>query len=251
LADLASIAETQLQAALAVSRAAYLRLWPEDSGSLGSAKYVVVNGCRRLAAAHKYGRADLDILVKDEVAKDRATLIAASVKENVDRRDFDVIEEAKAVEMLVAECGGRGDRAAEQLGKTAGWVSQRRALLKLTAELQAKLRSGDLAIRHARLLGRVPQEEQVAAWQAELDKEAAVREGASAENDPAKVDKREPREPATADTIAKALRRLAPEPATLAQALFDLLGTDGVRAIAHHWATAATSGAPDERSSAL
>ena len=56
------------------------------------------------------------------------TLISASIGENVDRQDFDVIEEAKAVEALVTECG-RADEAAKRLHKTEGWVSQRRALL--------------------------------------------------------------------------------------------------------------------------
>ena len=58
-------------------------------------RYVVVNGCRRLAAAHKYGREDLAIVVNDDIARDRITLISASIAENVDRQDFDVIEEAR------------------------------------------------------------------------------------------------------------------------------------------------------------
>jgi hypothetical protein len=49
--------------------------------------------------------------VKDEVAHDRVALRTAAVIENVGRRDLDVIEEAKAVDRLVAECGNT-DRAA-------------------------------------------------------------------------------------------------------------------------------------------
>ena len=98
LSDLASIADMQLQPAVVVTKAAYLRLYPDDTIT---ARYVVVNGCRRLAAAHKYGRTDLAVVVNDEIARDRITLISASIAENVDRQDFDVIEEAKAVEALV------------------------------------------------------------------------------------------------------------------------------------------------------
>ena len=86
VSDLASIAEMQLQPAVVVTRDAYLRLWPEED--LGAAKWVVVNGCRRLKAAAEFGRADLEIIVKDEIAKDRATLRAASIRENVDREDL-------------------------------------------------------------------------------------------------------------------------------------------------------------------
>lgn len=113
----------QLQPAVAVTKAAYLKLYPDDQVT---AKYVIVNGCRRLAAAHQYGRTDLAVVVNDEIARDRVTLISASISENVDRQDFDVIEEAKAVQALVAECG-RADEAAKRLHKTESWVSQRRA----------------------------------------------------------------------------------------------------------------------------
>ena len=91
LSDLASIAAIQLQSVLVVSRAAYLLLYPEDEKELGAARWVVVNGCRRLGAAHLYGRADLEIVVKDEVADSRALLLAVSITENVAREGFDVL----------------------------------------------------------------------------------------------------------------------------------------------------------------
>ena len=168
LEDLASIADMQLQPAVVVTAKAYQRLYPDDAIDT---RYVVINGCRRLAAAHKFGRTDLDVVVNDEIARDRITLISASIAENVDRQDFDVIEEARAVEALVQECG-QADDAADRLRKTPAWVSQRRALLELAPELQTALRRGELAIREARTLARVPREEQVARWQAALDRKA-------------------------------------------------------------------------------
>ncbi|KAA1244115.1 peptide transporter, partial [Mycobacterium simiae] len=168
LTDLASIADMQLQPAVVVTAAAYRALYPDDDIAT---RYVVVNGCRRLAAAQKYGRADLDIVVNDAIARDRVTLISAAITENVDRQDFDVIEEARAVEALVAECG-RADLAGQRLHRTEGWVSQRRALLKLAPELQTALRRGELAIREARSLARVPLEQQVARWRAAQDKQS-------------------------------------------------------------------------------
>jgi len=86
LDDLASIADIQLQPAVVVSRAAYLRLYPEDSVDT---RWIVINGCRRLAAARKFGRTDLEIVVKDEVAHDRVTLLTAAISENVDRLGFE------------------------------------------------------------------------------------------------------------------------------------------------------------------
>jgi ParB family chromosome partitioning protein len=217
LTDLASIADMQLQPVVVVSKAAYLKLYPDDDIAT---RFVVVNGCRRLAAAHKYGRSDLSIVVNDEIARDRVTLISASIAENVDRQDFDVIEEAKAVETLVQECG-RADEAASRLRKTEAWVSQRRALLRLAPELQTALRRGELAIREARSLARVPLEQQVARWQA-----AQQKKDDTADRDPS-----EPRPPSASRIFAKALSEFTSRPQLLADALRSQLGPDGVQTL--------------------
>ncbi|MEU9654345.1 ParB/RepB/Spo0J family partition protein [Streptomyces sp. NPDC048110] len=168
LDDLKSIAHRQLQPCLVVTAKGYLALWPEDADQVGDAQYVVVNGCRRLAAAHKYGRSDLLIVHDESVATSRGELLGAAVEENIGRQDFDVIEEAMAVEAVVAEYASARE-AAEARGWSPGWISQRRALLKLTPEMQRSLRAGELAVRDARRLARVPAEQQVATWQAELE----------------------------------------------------------------------------------
>jgi ParB family chromosome partitioning protein len=215
LADLESIADMQLQPAVVVTKAAYLKLYPHDDIAT---RFVVVNGCRRLAAAHKYGRTDLAIVVNDEIARDRVTLISASIAENVDRKDFDVIEEAKAVDALVKECGGL--EAGHRLRKTEAWVSQRRALLKLAPELQTALRRGELAIREARSLARVPLEQQVMRWQAAQDKKDAANGAPS-----------EPRPPSPTSIFVKALNEFTSRPQLLADALRTQLGPDGVKTL--------------------
>jgi ParB family chromosome partitioning protein len=218
LSGLESIADMQLQPAVVVTKSAYLQLYPQDDITT---RYVVINGCRRLAAAHKYGRTDLAVVVNDDIARDRVTLISASIAENVDRQDFDVIEEAKAVESLVAECGSAVE-AATRLRKTQAWVSQRRALLALDPELQTALRRGELAIREARNLARVPLEQQVARWRAAQDK----KRGDSGERDGAGQ-----RPPSPARVIAGALREFPARPQLLAEALRAQLGADGIKTL--------------------
>lgn len=214
LSSLASIADIQLQPVTVVTRAAYLALYPEDAITC---RYVVINGCRRLAAAGEYGRSELDISVNDTVARDRVTLISAAISENVDRQDFDVIEEARAVKALVEECG-RADTAAERLHRTGAWVSQRLALLRLAPELQTALRRGELAIREARCLARVPLEEQVRRWTALQD---SKKDGRQRPPSP------EPRRSPTRE-IAVALKQFDTEPALLVTALRDQLGDAGI-----------------------
>jgi ParB family transcriptional regulator, chromosome partitioning protein len=225
LNELASIADLQLQPAAVVTKKAYLALYPDDTIT---ARYVVINGCRRLAAAHKFGRTDLAVVVNDELARDRITLISASIAENVDRQDFDVIEEAKAVAALVAECG-RADEAAKRLHKTEGWVSQRRALLALAPELQTALRRGELALREARSLARVPQEQQVARWRAAMDKKEKPDEPGEGSG------KDTPRPPNPSRVITSALGEFEAKPEVLAEALRTYLGDDGIRTLVALW----------------
>jgi ParB family chromosome partitioning protein len=213
LSTLASISDLQLQPVTVVTRDAYLALYPDDEIKTS---YVVINGCRRLTAANEFGRPELDISVNDAVARDRVTLISASIAENVDRQDFDVIEEAKAVQLLVAECG-RANLAAERLQKTKGWVSQRLALLQLAPELQSALRRGELAIREARTLARVPLEQQVRRWQSALEREQ------NKEPDPPRD-----RRPSPSRVITTALTKFDTEPRLLVTALREQLGESGI-----------------------
>lgn len=230
LDELASIAEFQLQPVVAVTRHAFQKLYPDTAVS---ARWVVIIGNRRLAAAHKFGRPELDVVIKDELAKDPATLLTAVIAENVDRSGFDVIEEAKAVERLV-DLYGSADLAADHLRKSKTWVSQRRALLSLAPDLQEATRRGDLAIREARTLARVPLEQQVAKWNAGRgakpgrgDRDGNSHQG-SGEPSPVRDGAHSLR------SVTKALRKFESEPHTLASALHEELGESGTKTLVSH-----------------
>ncbi|MFI9366898.1 ParB/RepB/Spo0J family partition protein [Kitasatospora sp. NPDC053057] len=161
LSDLASIKDRQLQSCLAVTPAAYLRLWPEDRQALGAGPedVVVVNGNRRRAAAQLYGREQLLVVVDDSVAESKATLLRAALDENMARKDFDPIEEANAVLLIVAQYP-TAKEAAEAEGWSQSWISHRKNLLKLHPELQRQVRAkarGEegVSINVARRLGSV------------------------------------------------------------------------------------------------
>ncbi|MFA4085378.1 peptide transporter [Mycobacteroides salmoniphilum] len=228
LGELASIVDHQLQPAVAVTREAFLNLYPESGVKT---RWVVIIGNRRLEAARKFGRPNLDIVVKDELAIDKATLLSAIIAENVDRSGFDVIEEAKAVQQLVDELGS-GDAAAEQMKKSKTWVSQRRDLLKLDPELQEATRRSDLAIRDARALARLPRAEQVAKWhsviaQRSSDVKPNLGEGSGG---PAGSSDEQPGSP-NPRGITRALKKFDTEPGALAVALRDQLGDAGIKTL--------------------
>ncbi|MEV7190038.1 hypothetical protein [Kitasatospora sp. NPDC093102] len=177
LSDLASIKDRQLQSCLAVTPAAYLRLWPEDRQTLGAGPQdvIVVNGNRRRAAAELYGREKLLVVVDDSVAESKATLLRAALDENMARKDFDPIEEANAVLLIVAQYP-TAKEAAEAEGWSQSWISHRKNLLKLHPELQRQVRAkarGEegISINVARRLGSVKgvEEMSLAGQTAELE----------------------------------------------------------------------------------
>lgn len=95
-----------------------------------------------------------------------------------DRRNLDPIEEARAVEEMVTECGSAA-RAAERFRRHESWVSQRRALLRLTPALQDRVRSGELPVRIARSIAALPAAVQETAWHAVRPAVGAPAEAAS------------------------------------------------------------------------
>ncbi|MFI0915466.1 ParB/RepB/Spo0J family partition protein [Streptomyces abikoensis] len=163
----------QLQPAVVVSRAAYLKLWPDEAPRVGTASYVIASGERRYRASQATGRKTLSVVHNEDVAKSRADFLDAVLSENNDREDLDPIERALGIETMVNELEG-ADKVAEHYGKTKGWVSQQRKLLKLTVELQAAVSSGDMPVRVARDIAGLPAGEQQSAWEAEQQRRAAA-----------------------------------------------------------------------------
>lgn len=242
-AKITAIAESlrthgQLQPCAVVTRAAFLAVFPEHAEQIGAAAYVQVNGGRRRAAAIEAGLATLDITVKDQLAESRSAFLAATAAENIDREDYDPIEEAHAVRLLVRECGS-GKAAAAQLAKTPGWVSQRLALLKLIPDLQALVRAGEMPIRAARDIGaRVPEEEQLAEWQrVKVEPAEFTAVNSAADGDGVGVAAAEG--PATGgqparrarSPFATAIRRVGASPPKIADALRAELTPEDLRAL--------------------
>ncbi|WLQ69301.1 MULTISPECIES: ParB/RepB/Spo0J family partition protein [Streptomyces] len=154
----------QLAACVAVSRPAYLRLWPEHEAQIGDSAYVLVNGERRFRSAVHVALEALDFVVRDDLAASREEFVDHLLKENLEREDFDVVERARGVLELVRVCSeesekGARTRAAKRLGRDRSWITNQLALLELPSELQAMLSSGSLPERDGRLLARRLKEE--------------------------------------------------------------------------------------------
>lgn len=160
----------QLTAITVATVAAYLGERPTRAGELEpGTEYVVVDGHRRLAAARLLEWDDIRVMVDDaQVASDERLLEAAFIA-NTQRDDMSDLEQATALQKLVAFHGSQS-KTAKRLGISQAVISQRLSLLSLSPELQADLNSGTRKVEHVRNLGRLSSQEQ----KAKADERAAT-----------------------------------------------------------------------------
>ncbi|MFE0776432.1 ParB/RepB/Spo0J family partition protein [Streptomyces sp. NPDC058861] len=156
-----SLAEIGLVQAITVATVeAYLKERPgrEDELAAG-AQYVVIDGHRRLAAAHEAGIESVRITVNDALAATDEKLLEAAFVANAQRENLTDLEEAQALNQLVKLYGSQ-HKAAKRLGVTQPYISQRLSLLALAPDLQADLEAGRRKVEHVRGLAKLTPEEQ-------------------------------------------------------------------------------------------
>ena len=126
----------------------------------GGGRYELIAGERRLRAAMICGLEQVPCLVL-EVSRESSCLL--SLIENLQRRDLDFWEEAKALERLTTVYGLSQEEAAAKVGKSQSAVANKLRLLRLPQEVLALLRKHGFTERHARALLRLPTPEAHAA----------------------------------------------------------------------------------------
>ncbi|AEB47989.1 ParB/RepB/Spo0J family partition protein [Micromonospora maris] len=238
-AKIESIAESmrthgQLQPCAVVSREAFLHIYPEHEAAIGRALWVQVTGGRRRAAALAAGLPTLDIVVKKEPAESRKAWVSATAAENLDRENLDPIEEARAIQLLVEECGS-GKAAAEQMSRTPAWVTQRLNLLKLAPEVQALVRTGEVPLREVRDLHQVALEKQLEELRLRREPQPHPPELTAVNSDPAG-----PVAPTNEKTarprrsgVTSAIKRLGGTPDRIAASLREELPEEDLQVLAH------------------
>jgi ParB family transcriptional regulator, chromosome partitioning protein len=120
--------------------------------------YEIVAGERRWRAAVHAGLKRVPAMVQS-VADDRALELA--LIENLQRRDLDPIEEARAFKTLADRFGMTQEQIADRAGKSRPAIANALRILKLPAEVQELLRSGALTRGHARALLALEDEKEI------------------------------------------------------------------------------------------
>ena len=138
---------------LADSIRAHGILQPLSVRRKGGGRYELIAGERRLRAAMICGLEQVPCLVL-EVSRESSCLL--SLFENLQRRDLDFWEEAKALERLTTVYGLSQEEAAAKVGKSQSAVANKLRLLRLPQDVLSLLRKNGFTERHARALLRLP-----------------------------------------------------------------------------------------------
>jgi ParB family chromosome partitioning protein len=136
--------------------------------------YELVAGERRLRAARKAGLTQVPVVYRDV---SDAELLEMSIVENIQRQDFNPIEEAEAYHRLVSEFKLTQDQAAERVGKSRSAVANFLRLRNLPQQIKDSISDGSLSMGHARaLLGVEKRAVQLDIWRRVIARALSVRE---------------------------------------------------------------------------
>ena len=140
----------------------------EDDG------YELIAGERRLRAAKKAGLAQVPVVIK-RIGDSK--LLELSIVENIQRANFNPIEESEAYHRLITEFNLTQDQAATRVGKSRSAIANFLRLRQLPEQIKASILDDSLTMGHARaLLGVENSAQQLAAWRAVVKKGLSVRE---------------------------------------------------------------------------
>jgi ParB family chromosome partitioning protein len=122
-------------------------------------RYEIIAGERRWRAAKIAGLTTIPSVVR-RVPDDAA--IAIALIENIQRENLNPLEEARALERLIAEFGVTHQQAADAVGRSRAAVSNLLRLLELAPEVAEMVEKRQLEMGHARaLLGLTGRRQQV------------------------------------------------------------------------------------------
>jgi ParB family chromosome partitioning protein len=140
----------------------------------GVQRYEIIAGERRWRAAQQAGLTEIPAVIRrvpDEAA------IAMALIENIQRENLNPLEEARALERLIAEFGLTHQQAAEAVGRSRVAVSNLLRLLELAPEVCERVERRELEMGHARaLLGLAQRRQQIEVAALVARKGLSVRE---------------------------------------------------------------------------
>src|SRR5208283_4419773 len=140
--------ETQL-GELAASIVATGVVQPVLVRALANGRFQLIAGERRWLASKMAGKATIPAILR-QVSDEQA--MEMTIVENLQRTDLNPIEQARAFDRLSRDFKLTQEQMAQRTGKDRTSVANFLRLLRLPAEVQAKVEAGELSFGHARAL---------------------------------------------------------------------------------------------------
>lgn len=160
----------QLQNLNVMSRDAFLQRKPYLAEKLDDSPVVVINGCRRLAAAKAAGLPALMCRYRDDWTENDVD--EAMITENVHRRELNPLLLGRHLKRM-AERYGSKRKLAKAINKDPTWVRQRIDLTELHPDLQDAIADDRILFKVARECGRLHPDLQPALASGELPESVA------------------------------------------------------------------------------
>lgn len=139
-------------------------------------RFIVVDGHLRLLAAKLAGLKSIAVIIEDGELTE-AAVIERQLIANRRREELRPLEFAEAIERLIEVTQWKATEVAEQLGETDATISRTRALLKLPAEIRARIDSGEIPASAAYELTRSRDPAEQAKLAAEVADGGLTRDG--------------------------------------------------------------------------
>lgn len=165
--------DEHLLAELAQSIAAQGLIEPLVVREIASNCYEIIAGERRWRAARMAGLTQIPCMIGQYSDQQAAAL---TLIENIQRQEFNLIEEASGYRRLCDEFHFRQDEIAILVGKSRSHVTNIMRLLGLSSEVQLLLREGKLSFGHARLLVGLPPAQQLLLARQMIEQDWSVRQ---------------------------------------------------------------------------
>ena len=138
-------------------------------------QYELIAGERRLKAAKLAGLSMVPVIVREEEGEREKLEIA--LIENIQRKDLNVVEEARAYKKLIEEFDLTQEEISHRVGKSRSAVANKVRLLTLPVEIQRALIGGKITEGHARsILAIENPEKQRALFELILKENLTVRQ---------------------------------------------------------------------------
>jgi len=113
------------------------------------ARYEIVAGERRWLASQNAGLHEVPVVILNI---DDVKSLELSIVENVQRKDLNVIEEARGYDRLAREFDYRHEKISQFIGKSRSYIANSLRLLTLPSDLLLMVEQGLLSAGHARCL---------------------------------------------------------------------------------------------------